>query len=84
MLSVEVDCEESSTWVGWMVLVEGEACDLRAMALEAGHAEPGSAGCLARGWWPGGLAVINPVLLAVLSCLCSCSQPPGWQQFWPV
>lgn len=51
MLSVEVDCEESSTWVGWMVLVEGEACDLRAMALEAGHTEPAWVSRVPGGWW---------------------------------
>ena len=42
----------SEAWVGWVVLVEVEACGLRAVALEAGHTELWvSARCLVGGLW---------------------------------
>lgn len=50
ILSVEVDSEEGSAQVGWMVLVEVEACDLRALALEADHTEPWVIR-VPVGWW---------------------------------
>lgn len=62
-------------WVGWVVLVELEACGLRAVTEEAGHTGCGSAlGCLV-----GELGVISAMPLAALSPRRSGSQWQAWQ-----